>query len=168
MRVKKVHKNWKALHILHLIAPHAYFLLPCSPQVLQGHCPLVWLGLGFSTALTAQWIRFIILVQSSKRRKRDQEVKCSGGKVEIHWSLPLPTSIGSQNKISKRVAAYLAFTNVLFLMEDPQIILLGSVNQIFQFPPLTQYGRSRKSFLTFKGIFQSASFHLPNFENPFY
>ena len=24
------------------IAPHAYLLLPCSPQVPQGHCPLVF------------------------------------------------------------------------------------------------------------------------------
>ena len=32
---------WKAFHKVHLIAPHAYLLLPCSPQVLQGHCPLV-------------------------------------------------------------------------------------------------------------------------------
>ena len=27
-------------------APYAYILLPCSPQILQGHCPLV--GLQFS------------------------------------------------------------------------------------------------------------------------
>ena len=26
---------------LNKTAPHAYLLLPCSPQVLQGHCPLV-------------------------------------------------------------------------------------------------------------------------------
>ena len=31
----------KAFCKLHLIAPHAYLLLPCLPQVLQGHCPLV-------------------------------------------------------------------------------------------------------------------------------
>ena len=110
------------------------------------HTLLVWLGVGFFTALTAQWIRFIILVQSSKPKTWPRG-KMFRGKG---WNPLIPTST-DLNRFAKqnllRVAAYLAFTNVLFLMEDPQIILLGSVNQIFQFPPLTQYGRSRKSFL---------------------
>ena len=34
-------KPKKAFHKVYSLAPHAYLLLPCSPQVLQGHCPLV-------------------------------------------------------------------------------------------------------------------------------
>ena len=37
-------KNFSQYRICKLIfnAPHAYILLPYSPQILQGHCPLVW------------------------------------------------------------------------------------------------------------------------------